>query len=297
MTWKHASNSSELFMWIGITLLVGFAGFFALMKSPPSVRKWVIGTVTFLGGSIYVVSWLWPTPRDRAPGELPLGGTEKVSFFLEDVVGQFENLSNTLTSFLLLLGVFSLVALHFNRVRKRSRDWSFSIVLLVTVVLMAIFGYADWLYSKDLKPEQLEALKDVSAQPMQMWMKDLMFDGLLQTMEAAMFSVIAFYIMSAAYRAFRVRSVEATILLSSALIVMLGLLGIADNYWSLGIDAIGGSDPNAFVNNLRLDSISEFIRNNLQAPGLRAIDFGVGVGALAMGLRLWLSLERGGTSN
>ncbi len=296
MSWKYDSGSSVLIMWIAIALAVGFAGFFAIMKVPLGARKWIIGTFTFLGGLIYVLSWLWPTPQDRQPGELPANGTEKVSFFLEDVVGQFENLSNTLTSFLLLLGVFSLVRLHITRVSKRSRDWSFSIVLLSSVVLMTFFGYWEWLHTKDLKPDQLEALKDISVQPVQMWMKDLLFDGLLQTMEAAMFSIIAFYIMSAAYRAFRVRSVEATVLLASALIVMLGLLGIADNYWSLGIDAIGGRDPNALVNNFRLDSISEFIRNNLQAPGLRAIDFGVGVGALAMGLRLWLSLERGGSN-
>lgn len=297
MTWKYDSGSGPLLTWIAITLAIGFAFFFLIMRVPPRLRIWITGSFTFLAGLIYVAAWLWPSALDRQPGELPANTTESVAFYLEDTIGQFQNLSNTLTAFLLLLGVFSLVRLHAMRVIKKQRDWAFSSVLLVMVALMAIFGYWDWLVTKDLKPEQLEAMKDVANQPVAVWMKDLMFDGLLQTMEAGMFSIIAFYILSAAYRAFRVRSVEATILLTSALIVMLGLLGIADNYWSLAIDAIGGRDPNAFVNNLRLGSISEFIRNNLQAPGLRAIDFGVGVGALAMGLRLWLSLERGGTSS
>lgn len=297
MTWKYDSGSGPLFTWIAITLVIGFAFFFGIMRVPARARIWITGSVTFLAGLIYVAAWLWPTAQDRAPGELPANASESIAFWLEDTVGQFGSLSNTLTAFLLLLGVFSLVRLHFTRVIKKQRDWSFSAVLLVMVGLMAFVGYWDWLTTKDMKPEQLELMKDVANQPVAVWMKDLLFDGLLQTMDAVMFSVIAFYILSAAYRAFRVRSVESTILLTSALIVMLGLLGIADNYWSLAVDAIGGRDPNAFVNNLRLGSISDFIRNNLQVPGLRAIDFGVGVGALAMGLRLWLSLERGGGSS
>lgn len=298
ITWSYESGSSTLILSILITLAVGFGLFFVIMQAPPNMRKKITATFTFAAGLLYVATWLWPRAMDRQPGELPANTTESVAFWLEDVVGQFQNMSNILTSFLLLMGVFSLVRLHITRVSKQQRDWPFSIVLLVSVVVMTIFGYWDWLTVKDLKPDQLEAMKDVANQPTAVWMKDLLFDGLLQTMEAAMFSVIAFYILSAAYRAFRIRSVEATILLASALIVMLGLLGIAENYWSLAIDALGGAqDPNAFVNSFRLDAISDFIRNNLQAPGLRAIDFGVGVGALAMGLRLWLSLEKGGSSN
>jgi hypothetical protein len=37
-----------------------------------------------------------------------------------------------------------------------------------------------------------------------------------------------------------------------------------------------------------------WLRNTFQVPSIRGIDFGVGIGALAMGLRLWLSLERTG---
>lgn len=298
MTWTYEPGSSQLYIAILVTLAIGFAGFFAIMRLPLRFRKYVVGGFTFLAGAIYVLQWLWPSAQDRQPGDLPLNNVEAVSFWIDDVVvNVFKSLSNMLTNFLLLLGVASLVVLHVRRVGKQGKDWGFSLVLLVCVFLMSLFGYWDWLTTKDLKPEQLEAMKNVANQGVQNWMKDLMFDGMLQAMEAAMFSIIAFYILSAAFRAFRVRSVEATILLSSALLVMLSLLGIADTVWSSAVDKMGGTDPNALINNLRLDSIADFIRTSVQVPGLRAIDFGVGVGALAMALRLWLSLERGGTSS
>lgn len=298
MTWKYDSGSSALITSILVVLAIGFGLFFALMRTPPRFRSKIAALFTFVAGSLYVGIWLWPRAQDRAQGEIPANFTESVAFWLEDTQGQFGELSNILTSFLLLMGVFSLVRLHVNRVSKQQKDWPFSIVLLFFVGLMAVIGYMDWLAVKDLNPEQIEAMKDVANQPFAVWMKDLLFDGMLQTMEAAMFSIIAFYILSAAYRAFRVRSVEATILLASALIVMLGLLGMAEMYWSSMIDMMGGgNNANALVNNFRLDAMGQFIRDNLQAPGLRAIDFGVGVGVLAMALRLWLSLERGGSAN
>lgn len=296
--WSFESGSTALKIAIFGTMFLGFALFFFLSKSPPRLRPKITATFTFLAGLLYVGIWLWPTAHGREAGDMPANFTESVAFWLEDTQGQFQNLSNILTSFLLLMGVFSLVRLHATRVSKQQRDWPFSLVLLVCVALMAVIGYWDWLTVMNLKPEELEAMKDVANQPFAVWMKDLLFDGLLQTMEAAMFSIIAFYILSAAYRAFRVRSVEATILLASAIIVMLGLLGMAENYWSIMIDNLGGAnDPNAVINNLRLEAITQFIRDNLQTPGLRAIDFGVGVGALAMALRLWLSLERGGSTS
>jgi hypothetical protein len=297
MTWEYESGSSQLFTAIGVTLAIGFALFFVILKAPLRARRWIIAAFTFAAGAIYVLQWLWPTAQDRAPGDIPNNLVESGSFLIEDTVGQFKSLSNTLTAFLLLLGVASLIRLHAVRVAKQQKDWSFSIVLLVSAFVMTIFGYWDWVMRTGMTPEQLEGIKEVPQWPVSTLGKDFLFNGLLQTMEGAMFSIIAFYILSAAYRAFRVRSVEATILLASALIVMLGLLGMADTFWSMGIDAMGGTNAESFVNNFRLDSISGFLRDRFQAPGLRAIDFGVGVGALAMGLRLWLSLERGGTSS
>lgn len=112
-----------------------------------------------------------------------------------------------------------------------------------------------------------------------------LFEGLQQSMDAAMFSLISFFILSAAYRAFRIRSVEASILMASALVVLLGL--------SFGVLITDKIPAVGLLNNLRIETWSSWILTTVNTPALRAIDFGLGLGGLAMGLRLWLGIERG----
>ena len=109
----------------------------------------------------------------------------------------------------------------------------------------------------------------------------------LNSFDAAMFAILAFFITSAAYRAFRIRSLEATILMVAALLVMLGQVPIGQYITS------GLPDKGSFLSVLRLDSISNFLLRSVNAPALRAVGFGLGLGELAIGLRIWLSLERG----
>jgi hypothetical protein len=295
--WSKPAGDTSLFIWVGIAMLAGFGILFAILQAPPQSRRWIIFSFTFLCGLFYVLLWLVPTPENRQPGDLPRNFTEKVAFTLSDGVAIVGNLSNILTGILLLLGVASLLRIHFIRITKQQKDWFFSVVLLVSLFAIAFFGYATWITELNLTPEQAEAAQNPATWSIWRRGQDFLFDGLLQAMDAAMFSLIAFYILSAAYRAFRIRSIEATILLASALLVMLSLLGIVEYFWGGMVDNMTGSDPASPLNNLKLNEIAGFIRRSFQSPGLRAIDFGIGIGALAMALRLWLGLERGGGSN
>lgn len=293
--WSFDAGSSQLITAIAIALVASFAIAFGLSKAPPRVRPYIIGAVTFVAGLVYILEWIWPRAQDRKPGELPLNTTESVSFLLTDTVTAFKDLSNTLTAFLLLLGVFSLIRLHSTRIVKKQKDWSFSVVLLVSLFTVAIVGY--WCFFNEQAVAATGGGATVDKGSLPFVARDLLFDGLLQGMDATMFSLIAFYILSAAYRAFRIRSVEATILLTSAVLAMFSLLGLADGLWNTTVDGMGGKDPNSFLNNLRFSEIAGFMIQSFQIPGIRAIQFGIGVGALAMGLRLWLSLERTGGTN
>lgn len=303
--WNREAGTTGLWMTVLLTAVIGFAILFGLLKMPPQGRRWVIWAFTFVSGLFYVLLWLWPKAQSREPGDIPRGFTEQVAFYLTDATSVFGNLSSILTAMLLLLGVFSLIRIHVIRVIKQQKDWSFSIVMLVSLFGIAAIGYWNWLQELwYLKPEDLDRLNAVAPNdrfqewPLNRILLDFTFEGMLQAMDSAMFSIIAFYILSAAYRAFRIRSVEATILLASALLVMLSLLGAVEATWNSGIDKMTGGDTGHIANNLRLSEIALFIRQSFQSPGLRAIDFGIGVGALAMALRLWLGLERGGgTSN
>jgi len=290
--WSAPNGSTKLWGLLAGTVIVGIILTFVLMQAPPRARRYIIGVFTFLSGLIYVMYFFWPTPQSRGPNDLPVGFQETIGFWLQDAVTAVGDLSNTLTAFLLGLGIYSLLRIHSKRLFSGHKDSFFSAILLFSMVLMIVFGYWDWYDNKfaaDAAQYQFEA-------HWHWWnyANYFLFDGLLQQMDAAMFSIIAFYILSAAYRAFRIRSVEATVLLATALIVMLSLMGAVEFFWNNGVDSLGHG--NLFMDNFKLTEISKWIRDTFQNSGLRALDFGVGLGALAMGLRLWLSLERGGVS-
>lgn len=293
MSWHYPSGTSQLWGAIIVTVLVGFGIMFALLQAPPRMRRWVVGAATFVAGAIYVAYYLWPKAQGRGPTDLPVGMKESVGFWLQDAVAQVGDISQTLTVFLLGLGIYSLVHIHSKRLFRMQKDWSFSLVLLISMAVMIGFGYYNY-WLTNYSSESI-ALQDYAGWHWPTYFTDFLFDGLLQQMDAAMFSIIAFYILSAAFRAFRVRSVEATILLSAALIIMLGIMGAVEYKWNSGVDAI--AHGNAFIQNFELTEITKWISNTIQTSSLRALDFGVGLGALAMGLRLWLSLERGGISS
>ncbi len=302
--WNGANGSSALWVKIIIALIVGVALIFGLMAVPPQFRRAIVAVATFVAGFFYIIQWLWPSPIGRVPGTLPNGAVESTGFFIDDSVQVVGGFYNILAGFLLGLGVYSILRIHLRKFVRMQKDWFFSAVLLGSMLIMVIFGYWDWV--NHLDPAKADIWNDVNLYPWNNKVYDIMFEGMLQQMDAAMFSLIAFYILSAAYRAFRIRSVEATILLATALVVMLSLMGAVVYLWDGAINhfiptvtnAAGQAvpDPGSFLGNFRLSDISKWLMDTFQTSSLRGIDFGVGIGALAMGMRLWLSLERGGVS-
>lgn len=292
--WNGVNDSSSLWWKIGIAFALGVLLVFVLLRTPPAMRKFVVGGATFIAGFVYIISWLWPAPIARVPGTQPNGPVESVGFFIADTVGVVGDFYNILAGLLLGLGVYSILRIHLRKCVKRQHDWGFSVVLLLGIVAMIAFGYVDWHSRQGPGASALESMSNWS-----FWNYggDFLFDGLLQQMDAAMFSLIAFFILSAAYRAFRVRSVEATILLVAALIMIISLMGAFVYIWDTKmIGALTNHDAGSFLNNFQLSVMSKWLQDNLQTSSLRGVDFGVGIGLLAMAMRLWLSLEKGGIS-
>ena len=106
-------------------------------------------------------------------------------------------------------------------------------------------------------------------------LKKLMENGFFFPLGAAMFSLLAFYIAVAAYRSFRIKSVEALVMMIFAILVMLGQIPQGPLYIWEGLPA------------LRL-----WLMSNVSTPAVRAIEFGSIIAGLAMAMRMWLSLEK-----
>ncbi len=288
--WNAEAGSSALYTKIAVALLFGVALIFGLLKAPPRARGPITASFIFVAGAFWVLSFLWPKPAFRGPNDVPEGFVDSVGFWISDATPIVNDFTNILVAFILGLGIFSLARVHFRKLFKMQKDWGFSLVLIIAMVSMIICGYVEFSFKM---ANTLEA----NQSSIFVYGKDLLFDGLLQEMEAGMFSVIAFYILSAAYRAFRIRSIESTILLCAALLMMLSLMGGLVFLVDKMFDSWTGKDAASLLNNFRLSSLSGWVTDNIQSPSIRAMDFGIGLGTLAMGLRLWLSLEKTGGTN
>jgi len=165
----------------------------------------------------------------------------------------------------LALGFVNLTVIHWKNIQRKREGWVFSIILLLTMYGYLIVGLAEWSFEG----------------PIFGWI----YENIMAALSAAIFSMVAFFITSAAYRAFRVRTKEATILLVCAVLVMLGRAPIGDAIWKSWLGGWSG-----FVN--------QWMMGTLNMAAMRAITLGAYVGGFATALRIMLGLERahiGGT--
>ena len=146
---------------------------------------------------------------------------------------------------------------------KRQRDWIYKWVLLASMSAVMVIGFSEG--TAFLNPGTKFS-----------WMYDFMYSP----MQATMFSLLAFYIASAAFRAFRIRTFDATLLAIAALIVMVGRVPIGQLLTS-------GLPPD-----LQLPTWANWLLEWPQNAAKRGIAIGAGLGLMATGLRIILGIER-----
>ncbi len=103
---------------------------------------------------------------------------------------------------------------------------------------------------------------------------NFLFHYALVPMEATMFALLAFYIASAAFRAFRARNVEATLLLVAAVLIMIGRVPLGEAIHPVFTD------------------IQQWIMDFPNTAAKRAVMIGVGLGMVSTALKLMLGIER-----
>lgn len=98
-------------------------------------------------------------------------------------------------------------------------------------------------------------------------------DGLFNALGAAMFSLLSVYIAAAAFRAFRIRSWESSLMMLAAVVVILGQTPFGVWVWD------------------DLPAIRQWLMEVPNSGAFRAIKIGSGVAGLVMAFRMWLSIE------
>lgn len=159
-------------------------------------------------------------------------------------------------AFALPLGVVNLVQTNVRKIKKRGKGWPYSIVLITGLCVMAFYGIKGG--EQGFHPRFQE-----------------MFVNMVSPLQATMFSLLAFYVASAAYRAFRARNIEATVLLIAAIVVMLGRIPFGD-----------------MISGGRMTPLSEWIMTKPNAAAQRGIIIGAALGAASMSIRVILGIER-----
>lgn len=163
--------------------------------------------------------------------------------------------------FAAILGYFSFFRVHIIKVVKKAPNWGYSVLALLGVLIMIVVALID---GTDTNSYYMKLYLNVCA-----------------AINSTVFSLLAFYISSAAYRAFRARSSQAVALLLAATIVMLGRVPIGDYF--------------SFWTHWGLPSFYDMTQWILNVPNMaakRAIALGVGLGSLLMTLKLILGIER-----
>jgi hypothetical protein len=207
-------------------------------------------------------------------------------------------------AFALVLGTGSLVMYHIDKIQRRRTGWYYSIVTLTAAAATSVIGLG-W----GIKPGSV--------------FQDVIFSNLLVPLNASMFAILAFYMASAAYRAFRARTREAALLLVAAFVVMLGMVPIGAHipfFWFLAVMAVAlivaglATKSKALivgtgalvvgllvwmgfwkfkVPQLMLPDTAEWVLSVPNMAAKRAILFGIALGGIATSLKVILGIERG----
>jgi hypothetical protein len=101
-----------------------------------------------------------------------------------------------------------------------------------------------------------------------------------------LFAMLAFYVASAAFRAFRAKNAAAIFLLVTAFVVLLGrtYAGVFVTSWI--------PDDVPWVSWLRLENLSAVIMSVFTTAGTRAMIIGIAIGVAATGIKIMIGLDR-----
>ena len=151
-----------------------------------------------------------------------------------------------IAAFAIFLGAFNLLKMHFSKIVKQKSDFQYSFILILGFFLMIFSGFfyhgtetignESWDKGEkfiDINNNEIwdegEEFKDgvwgdhiKHPDSLFSWM----FNSLFYPLDATMFALLAFFVASASYRAFRIRNFEASLLLTAGVLVMIGAVPI-----------------------------------------------------------------------
>jgi hypothetical protein len=213
------------------------------------IKKQIPLAIVFITGVLTLVSYYVP---------------HKTSVDYIETMNKWENI---VVAFAFLLGLISLFFSHYNKISRKADGWGYSIFVFIGFAAMVIPAYLS--HGKQMGDAGLTPLG---------WSYKYIYTALSGTM----FAVLAFYIVSTAYRSFRIKSMQALVLFVAAFILILGKVPLGQIIWdgALGWTGQGVSD------------VIEWIMQVPAVAGKRGIMIGISIGAIVTSLKIIFGIEK-----
>ncbi len=200
------------------------------------MRKEVPLIITFLAGTFFIADYFIPHTG------------------FSNIAAMINGWAIIVVAFSYVLGVGNVLRINVARITRKEKDWVLKVILVICLFFMlgiGIFG-------------------GIGENTIFYWF----FYNTYNPMQATMFALLAFFIASAAFRAFRVRTLQAALLAVTAVLVMIGRVPLGESIWR------------------KFPDFTEWIMNVPQLAGKRAILIGAALGAISTGLKVITGLER-----
>jgi len=200
------------------------------------MKKQIALIITFISGILIIISFFVP--------HYPIG----------EMADTMKKWYMVVAVFAMILGIMNLVKVNTIKIFNLRKGWWYSLVILSSLLFMVISGWVGGVESGSAF--------------------DYLFKHVYTPLNATMFSLLAFFVASASFRAFRARNIDAALLLIAAILVMIGRVPVGNMITSY------------------LPKIQVWIMEVPNTAGQRAIMIGAALGVIATSLRIIIGIER-----
>jgi hypothetical protein len=203
-----------------------------------------------------------------------------VAFSMQDFSNEVSMWFNILAAVAFVLGGANLMKLNLKRISDRQPGWGYAAVTLVAFFVTLVVGLLKTHVPPDPQHVEMGWSGDILTEGSWFWW---IYTYSFSPLSSTMFALLAFFVASAAFRAFRAKNVESSLLLGTAFIVLLGqtYAGYLLTRW------VPESLPA-----LTVPGVSQIIQDVFTAAGQRAIMIGIALGIVATALKIILGLDR-----
>ncbi len=187
---------------------------------------------------------------------------------------------DVLASIAFILGGGNLLKIQLKKISEQSAGWGYAVITAASFLVMLIIG----LFKIGAPPHQnylhMSWSGDYSETGTPFWW---LYEFAFKPLQATIFAMLAFYVASAAFRAFRAKNVEAFLLLGTAFIILLGRTAAGPYLTNWFPDWMSG---------LRAQPLTDYLMQVFNTAGSRAIMIGIALGTASVSLKILLGVDR-----